>query len=90
MKAGWTKCEDYGKSVRRMKKKEAKANAILKADEKEAEAIKVEKSRTSSLKQQQRDKCIESFHCPILGCQKSFDKHKRKKFTRITRVYFFR
>lgn len=61
-----------------MKKKEAKANAILKADEKEAEAIKVEKSRTSSLKQQQRDKCIESFHCPILGCQKSFDKHKRK------------
>ena len=70
-----------------MKKKEAKANAILKADEKEAEAIKVEKSRTSSLKQQQRDKCIESFHCPILGCQKSFDKHKRKKFTQITRIF---
>ena len=78
MKAGWTKCEDYGKSVRRMKKKEAKANAILSANVNEVKAIEVEKSRKSSLKQQQRDKCIESFHCPILGCQKSFDKHKRK------------
>ena len=78
MKAGWTKCEDYGKSVRRMKKKEAKANAILSANISEVKAIEVEKSRKSSLKQQQRDKCIESFHCPILGCQKSFDKHKRK------------
>ena len=78
MKAGWTKCEDYGKSVRRMKKKEAKANAILSANVNEVKAIEVEKSRKSSLKQQQRDKCIESFHCPILGCQKNFDKHKRK------------
>ena len=79
MKAGWTKCEDYGKSARRMKKKEAKANAILSANVNEVKAIEVEKSRKSSLKQQQRDKCIESFHCPILGCQKSFDKHKRKR-----------
>ena len=75
-----------------MKKKEAKANAILYANDmpiQEVKAIEVEKSRKSSLKQQQRDKCIESFHCPILGCQKSFDKHKRKKFTWITGEFFF-